>query len=107
MAAATLCPLPYFPTDQQAKSFWEATPENFVGPSRVPLGFPEQLVSPLAWRAEDVQARLSSYVVELTKEDVDAVESALSTFKGRSDVFEKFMCNMADLFPVRNIVGAF
>jgi hypothetical protein len=87
MATAVLSSsLPYFPSEKQAESFWKALPQDVPEIVRVPFGFPKKLLSPLAWKAKDIQAHLTEYVVELSPEDVDNVESALAAFKSKYSV---------------------
>lgn len=86
MAAVTLPNISYFPSERQAKSFWETIPRSFPAITRVPLGFPEKLKSPLAWKASDIKAHLSDYVIKLSPEDVAHVETALFSFKGTNNV---------------------
>lgn len=85
MAAVTLPIISYFPSEGQANSFWETIPRSFPDITRVPLGFPEKLKSPLAWKADDIKTHLSDYVIKLSPEDVAHVESALFSFKGTNN----------------------
>ncbi|KAK6212664.1 hypothetical protein LQW54_005086 [Pestalotiopsis sp. IQ-011] len=84
MAAVTLPNISYYPSERQANSFWETIPRSFPDITRVPLGFPEKLKSPLAWKASDIKAHLSDYVIKLSLEDVAHVETALFSFKEMS-----------------------
>lgn len=94
--AAISSPLPYFPSEKQAESFWEAMPQELPKIVRVPFEFPKKLSSPLAWNAKDVQAHLAEYVVELSPKDVDEIESALASFKGTYLVFCPDVCLESD-----------
>ena len=52
-------------------------------PTAVPSGFPEQLLSPLAWEGKDVEQR-SDWIVELNEAQLDEIDQALKAFKCRS-----------------------
>jgi hypothetical protein len=51
--------------------------------TRVPDGFPEHLSSPLAWTRAEVENKRSNWIVELGKDDIDALEAALTSFEGK------------------------
>ena len=76
-------PIPYYPSDENRSSFWSAQDKAEAGRPRVPDGFPEQLVSPLAWTRESVEKREGDWIFSLTKDDVEAIESALAHFEGK------------------------
>ena len=78
-------PIPYYPSDEDASSFWSTQDKAEAGRPQVPDGFPEQLVSPLAWTRESAEKQQADWILNLKKDDIQAIESALAHFEG--------MCN--------------
>lgn len=48
----------------------------------LPAGFPERLISPLVWEGKEIEKR-SDWVYQLTDAQLDEIDSALKSFKGR------------------------
>ena len=48
----------------------------------LPAGFPEKLTSPLVWEGKDVE-KCSDWVYQLSDAQLDEIDSALKSFKGR------------------------
>ncbi|KAI8626339.1 hypothetical protein F5Y19DRAFT_488381 [Xylariaceae sp. FL1651] len=88
--AAVISPLiPYFPSDGQKEAFWVAISKSLPTTGRVPLGFPRELHSALAWKANDIASKLSAYETRLDGGDIDAIDSALAAFKATSLSFSE------------------
>jgi hypothetical protein len=75
----------YVPSDQHASLFWEKHhKQGAYIESKVPDGFPEKLVSPLAWTRADIEKKQSDCVLELGKDDIEQIEAALASFEAQS-----------------------
>ncbi len=78
----------YVPSEQHASHFWAthhslASQEPFTE-SKVPDGFPEKLNSPLAWTRAEIERKRSEWVVQLSKEEIEAIEAAIASFEAQS-----------------------
>jgi len=80
---ATTC-LSYHPTELDAARFWEKQHGKTATEADVPTGYPRELHSPLAWTRAEVEKKKSEWVLELSKEDVEAIDAALAMFEAHS-----------------------
>jgi hypothetical protein len=78
---ATSC-LAYTPSDVDEQRFWDQQRTRNSPPVDVPPGFPKKLESPLAWTGADIEAKQSQWKLDLTGEELLAIDSALATFEG-------------------------
>jgi len=51
-------------------------------PTDLPSGFPSRLISPLAWRPEEILKRRHETILEISEDDLVELNSALANFKG-------------------------
>ena len=74
----------YIPSDVYVKRFWEKEAVREKTSLDVPDGFPRHIDSPLVWTAKEVEAKESQWTLDLTVEEIAAIDAALATFEGRS-----------------------
>lgn len=74
----------YVPSDQHAFLFWEKHHNQEYAESKVPEGFPEKLVSPLAWTRADIEKKQSEWILKLGKDDIEKIDAALASFEAQS-----------------------
>lgn len=72
----------YYPLDQQTADFWKSQQVIKQSTPQVPDGFPEQLLSSLAWSLSDIETRIHDLIVNLEWQDIEAIEAALFGFEG-------------------------
>ncbi|KAL3489020.1 hypothetical protein BJX62DRAFT_239489 [Aspergillus germanicus] len=80
---ATTC-TNYTPSDLDAKRFWdiELTRQKTV---QIPDGFPERLDSSMAWIGSGIQSRQAEWELDLTEEELAAIDAALASFEAKHD----------------------
>jgi hypothetical protein len=76
--------IPYIPSEADTARFWheeynKGRPRNVD----VPEGYPEKLISPLAWKAQDIERNTPEWYLNLSDEDLTAIDSALARFEGK------------------------
>lgn len=81
MAATTAS---YVTSDIDTKLFWEKEANRESINLNVPDGFPKHIDSPLAWTGAEVETKESEWKLDLTAEEIVAIDAALAKFEGRS-----------------------
>jgi hypothetical protein len=56
----------------------------------VPIGFPEQVSSPLVWEGKDVENR-DDWIYKLNDAQLDEIDTALKSFKGGCTYLSNFL----------------
>lgn len=74
----------YTPSEADTRTFWdrELTREKVC--LDIPHGFPKKLDSPLAWIGADIESKQSEWKLDLTDEDIGAIDAALRSFEGNT-----------------------
>lgn len=55
--------------------------------TELPSGFPSQLISPLAWRPEEILERRHDTILELSEDDLVEINNALENFDGMAPCY--------------------
>ncbi|RYO97404.1 hypothetical protein DL765_011248 [Monosporascus sp. GIB2] len=75
----------YLPSDIDTKRFWEKEAIREKPNLDVPDGFPNYIDSPLAWTGAEVETKESEWKLDLTVEDIAAIDAALEKFEANYD----------------------
>ncbi|KAL8952551.1 MAG: hypothetical protein Q9222_001541 [Ikaeria aurantiellina] len=51
----------------------------------IPAGFPNQIESPLVWKGAEIESKQSEWKLDLTHEDIAAIDAALVAFEAKYD----------------------
>ena len=78
---ATIC-TSYNPSETETERFWASEYSRPTPRIDVPVGFPKELVSPLAWKGSQIQDKVSEWKLDLTEEEVSWINTALADFEG-------------------------
>jgi len=71
----------YIPSDIDTKLFWEKEVIREKINLNVPDGFPKHIDSPLAWTGAEIETKESEWKLDLTAEDIIAIDAALAKFE--------------------------
>jgi len=71
----------YVPSDIDTKLFWEKEAIREKINLNVPNGFPKHIDSPLAWTGAEVEMKESEWKLDLTTEEIVAIDAALAKFE--------------------------
>jgi len=71
----------YIPSDIDTKLFWEKEAIGEKINLDVPDGLPKHINSPLAWTGAEVEKKESEWKLELTAEEIVAIDTALAKFE--------------------------
>jgi len=72
----------YYPSELDTQRFWDRELTRNKANLDVPHGFPKELNSPLAWTGAEIETKESQWKLDLTEEEIVAVEAALAAFEG-------------------------
>ncbi|KAK7414946.1 hypothetical protein QQX98_006271 [Neonectria punicea] len=79
-------PVPsYVPSDIYTKHFWEKEAIREKVDLKVPDGFPSVIDSELAWTGTEVEAKESTWRLDLNDEEIAAIDAALAKFEANHD----------------------
>ncbi|EHK99904.1 hypothetical protein M7I_4231 [Glarea lozoyensis 74030] len=76
----------YTPSELDTKRFWDIEASRQKTKVEIPYGFPAKLESSLAWKGEDidVENEQAEWKLDLTDEEISAIDAALKTFEALS-----------------------
>ncbi|EPE33005.1 Clavaminate synthase-like protein [Glarea lozoyensis ATCC 20868] len=76
----------YTPSELDTKRFWDIEASRQKTKVEIPYGFPAKLESSLAWKGEDidVENEQAEWKLDLTDEEISAIDAALKTFEGKN-----------------------
>lgn len=72
----------YNPSDIDTQRFWDWQSTREKPSLDVPNGFPRRLDSSLAWIGENILDKESEWKIDLSAEDIAAVDAAVTAFDG-------------------------
>jgi len=72
----------YYPTEEDSERFWASQSTSAGANEPLPEGFPSVLKSPLAWTKSDVEKQRDTWTLDLTDEELKAIDSAVKEFQG-------------------------
>lgn len=75
----------YVPSDRDQQLFWEKEEARDKIELDLPQGFPKHIDSPLAWTGAEVEGKESEWRLDLTVEEVAAIDAALAKFEANHD----------------------
>lgn len=78
---ATTC-IAYTPSDLDTQRFWDQELSRQKASLDLPSGFPKELKSPLAWKGVDIEQKQLEWKLDLTDEEIAAIDAALAAFQG-------------------------
>jgi hypothetical protein len=81
MAPADVLPS-YYPSQWETDRFWSAEQSRAKSIVDVPAGFPKQIESTLAWTPEDIATKQAQWKLDLSENDIAAIDAALARFEG-------------------------
>lgn len=73
---------PTFPSEVETQRFWGKQSTIKSATVALPTGFPAKISSTLAWTKEDIEAKRNEWQVNLTGDDIVAIDAALADFEG-------------------------
>lgn len=71
----------YYPTELETQRFWEHQAVRETAPVELPDGLPKEIKSTLAWKRDEIEAKQDKWRVDLSSQDVNAVDAALAQFE--------------------------
>lgn len=71
----------YTPSDLDTQRFWDREDTRQKASLDVPYGFPKVLKSPLAWKGVDIEKKQPEWKLDLTVEEIAAIDAALVAFE--------------------------
>lgn len=74
----------YTPSDLDTQRFWDVENARKKESLDVPAGLPKKLNSPLAWIGADIESKQSEWKLDLTDDEIAAIDAALAGFEGWS-----------------------
>lgn len=74
----------YHPSEEEAIRYWDQERVRGKSSTSVPSDFPERLSSPLVWTGAEVEKKQTDWKLELSNDDIAAIEWALKSFEGKS-----------------------
>lgn len=72
----------YTPSDLDTQRFWDRELSRQNPSLDLPYGFPKELKSSLAWKGVDIEQKQLEWKLDLTDEEIAAIEAALAAFEG-------------------------
>lgn len=72
----------YYPSEVETQRFWNEERTRNKASVDVPSGFPKKLNSSLAWTREEIEMKQSDWKLDLTSEEIEAINAALVAFEG-------------------------
>lgn len=82
----------YYPSAADVQRFWQSESAREESHVKVPDGFPLKLHSTLAWTQDEIKAKQDDWSLELTSEDLTAIEAALRAYEGESCILQPVNC---------------
>jgi hypothetical protein len=76
--------LSYYPSELETQQFWDRELNRDKAGVDIPYGFPKKLDSPLAWTGAEIENKQSQWKLDLTDEEIVAIDAALAGFEGQS-----------------------
>lgn len=73
----------YTPSDLDTQRFWDVENARKKESLDVPAGLPKKLNSPLAWIGADIESKQSEWKLDLTDDEIAAIDAALAGFEAK------------------------
>lgn len=75
----------YIPSELDTQRFWDRELTRQKASLDVPHGFPKEIKSSLAWKGVDIEKKRSEWKLDLTDEEIAAIDAALAAFEAKYD----------------------